>query len=65
MSCSECNKVVNRNTDLKVYCAICRLVFHAICVNLNESDVEFLNENNGFFCNACVKEKNKPIVNWA
>lgn len=58
MSCAVCNRAVNRNTDLKVYCAICKLVSHATCVNLTESDVEFLSENSSaFLCVKCANDK--------
>lgn len=56
MPCSVCNKAINRNS-LKVCCVTCKLVFHALCLNLTESEVEFLSDKSAFICEKCINAK--------
>lgn len=57
-NCGKCFKVVNRSAKSKVYCIICKSYFHSNCVNLSDSEIDFLfSEKKSWSCDNCTKKK--------
>lgn len=60
MHCN-CGKKVER-LDIKIKCSDCKTYFHAICVNLTESDIDFMVKNKKpFRCEKCLVLRRKSL----
>lgn len=56
-----CNVKVERN-DLKVRCSDCLKYFHAKCINIGQSDIDYMASNNkSFTCKSCSTKRRKSI----
>lgn len=62
--CGLCKGKVERNVNNKIECAQCKTLFHANCVKLNPSDIEFLNKDNTpWKCSNCENYNRKLRLN--
>lgn len=63
-SCGECKLKIDRNDYNKIECAQCKRLFHAICVNINPADIEFLkNSDMPWKCLSCENNYRKLRLN--
>lgn len=58
-NCGFCKAKVDRNsTRTKINCSGCDNIFHAACVKLNSTEIEFLkSKNKPWYCATCVTAK--------
>lgn len=58
--CNKCMKSVNRVSKGKVQCAVCSGYFHLSCVNLTESEINFLQSSGRVWsCDRCESDRRK------
>lgn len=63
-SCGECKLKIGRNDNNKIECSQCQSLFHAICVNINTADIEFLkNSEMPWKCLVCDNTNRKLRLN--
>lgn len=61
-SCGKCNNAVNRS-QLKIKCSECSGTFHANCVNMSKSDIEYINAEKQFCrCPGCTQERRQSMA---
>lgn len=61
-ACGSCSKKINRS-QFFIVCSVCDDRFHGACVNMSESDVEFLKEGNRVWrCDDCQGARRKSMA---
>lgn len=62
--CGECKGKVERNDNNKVECVQCKCLFHASCVKINSTDLDFLKKQNAQWkCPSCEILNRKLRIN--
>lgn len=62
MICLICNKKIDRGCETKITCVDCKVFYHCSCVNINSSDLEYMNTHNvPYRCHKCSALRRKSL----
>ena len=60
--CKVCSNKIDRGDDNKIQCVLCANYYHAICVQIKSSDLDYFKKNNlQWKCSFCLEKARRSI----